>query len=108
MSRYILSPQAKSDIREIRKYIARNNPSAAQHLVELIRQKCKVIADFPNVGRSYANVASSLRGIPSGSYLILYRPIETGIKVARVISGYRNLEAEFLGQEDSISEDESG
>ncbi len=108
MSRYILSPQAKLDIREIRKYIAQNNQSAARRLVESIRQKCRVIAEFPNMGRSYANLAPSLRGVPIGSYLILYRPIENGIEVARVVSGYRNLQAQFLGQDDSINDDESG
>ena len=34
--------------------------------------------------------------------------IENGIEVERVLSGYRDLEALFLGQEDGVDDDESG
>jgi len=55
------------------------------------------------MGRSYANLAFSLRSVPIGN-LILYRPIENGIEVARVVSGYRN-RTPF---QDGINDNESG
>ena len=95
MSRYIISPEAKQDLRDIRNYIARDNPSAARHLVESIREKCRTLVDFPNMGRSYNDIAPELRGVPIDGYIMLYRLIEDNVEIVRVVSGYRNLESLF-------------
>lgn len=95
MIRYIISAEARQDLRDIKNYIARNNPSAARRLIESIRKKCQLLTMFPNLGRSYDELASELRGFPVEKYIILYRTLEKDIEVVRVVSGYRNLETIF-------------
>lgn len=58
-------------------------------------QKCKNLVKFPNIGRSYADIEPSLRGVPLEGYIILYRVIEDGVEIVRVVSGYRDLESLF-------------
>lgn len=47
------------------------------------------------MGRSYADIEPSLRGVPLEGYIILYRVIEDGVEIVRVVSGYRDLESLF-------------
>ena len=101
MSRYFLSTQAKYDLREIKNYIARDNLAAARRFVETFRDQCNLIAKCPRMGRSYEELAPGLRGFAMGNYIIFYRPIENGIAVERLLSGYRDLEAIFYEDDDS-------
>lgn len=101
MSRYVLTVQARLDIKEINLFIARENPQAATRFVNAVEEKCKVLADFPNMGRSYDYLAPSLRGFSVSNYIIFYRPIENGIEVERVLSGYRDFDALFSEDDNS-------
>ncbi|MBV6625989.1 MAG: type II toxin-antitoxin system RelE/ParE family toxin [Rivularia sp. (in: Bacteria)] len=95
MSNYSFSDEAVQDLDEICEYIARNNAKAASKLFDEIRQKCKLIADFPNMGKSYERLAPNLRGFIVKEYLIFYYPRQDGIDVVHVVNGYRDLEALF-------------
>ncbi|MEH2374613.1 type II toxin-antitoxin system RelE/ParE family toxin [Nostoc sp.] len=50
MSRYVLTISAKQDLKDITRYITRFNPDAARRFNEKIKQQCKLLADFPNIG----------------------------------------------------------
>jgi toxin ParE1/3/4 len=95
MSNYSFSDEAIQDLDKICEYIARNNSKAASKLFDEIRQKCKLVADFPNMGKSYAKLAPNLRGIVFKDYLIFYYPREDGIDVVHVVNGYQDLELLF-------------
>ncbi|WP_088241837.1 type II toxin-antitoxin system RelE/ParE family toxin [Calothrix rhizosoleniae] len=95
MSNYSFSDAAIQDLDEICEYIARSNPSAASKLFDAIRQKCKLVASFPNMGKSYEMFSPRLRGFTVDDYIIFYYPREDGIDIARVVSGYRDLESLF-------------
>ncbi|MFN6476304.1 type II toxin-antitoxin system RelE/ParE family toxin [Nostoc sp. DedQUE07] len=56
-------------------------------------------ADFPNIGQSFDNFARGLRSFPVEDYLIFYRPIDGGVEVVRIVSGYRDLETVFLSED---------
>ncbi|MEH2274631.1 MAG: type II toxin-antitoxin system RelE/ParE family toxin [Nostoc sp.] len=99
MSRYVLTIPAKQDLKEINHYIIRYNPGTARTFNEKIKQQCKLLADFPNMGQSCDNFASGLRSFPIEDYLIFYRPIDDGVEVVRVVSGYRDLETVFLSED---------
>lgn len=91
MNNYSLSEAAIKDLDEVCEYIARSNPKAASKLFDDIRAKCKLLASFPNMGKSYGRFGTSLRGFVVDDYY----PREDGISVARVASGYRDLEPLF-------------
>lgn len=96
MSNYSFSDAAIQDLNEICEYIAYSNPKAASKLFDEIRQKCKLVASFPNMGKSYGRLIPNLRGFVVDDYIIFYYPNEDGIIVTRVASGYRDLESLFV------------
>lgn len=98
MSSYSFSDVAVRDLDEICDRIAQVNAKAASELFEAIRQKCRLVAGFPNMGKSYNKLAPGLRGFIVKDYIIFYYPRTDGIDVARVVSGYRDLELLFVGQ----------
>lgn len=95
MSSYSFSDDAIQDLDEICEYIAQSNPSAASKLFDRIREQCKVVAGFPNMGKNYSKLSPGLRGFIVDDYIVFYYPREDGINIARVVSGYRDLESLF-------------
>lgn len=95
MSRYIISPAASQDLDEISDYFLRRNIEAGEQFVDSFEQKCQNLVKFPKIGRSYAEIEPTLRGVLLDSYVILYRVIEDGVEIVRVVSGYRDLESLF-------------
>lgn len=95
MSRYRFTIPARADLKEITRFIARNNPHKARQFKDKIRQQCNLLAKFSNMGRRRDELSPSLRSFPVEDYLIFYRPIEDGIEVVRVVSGYRDLDPLF-------------
>ena len=47
------------------------------------------------MGRSREELASNLRSLPIDKYVIFYRPFKDGIRVERLLSGYRDFETLF-------------
>ncbi|MEG4271666.1 MULTISPECIES: type II toxin-antitoxin system RelE/ParE family toxin [unclassified Microcoleus] len=72
-----------------------NNYSSASKLFDRIRERSKVTADFPNMGKNYSQLAPSLQGFIVDDYIVFYYPREDGIDVVRVVNGYRDLESLF-------------
>jgi toxin ParE1/3/4 len=96
MSSYSFSDTAIRDLDRICNYIAVENSKAASQLFDKIRQKCKLVASFPNMGKSYSRLQPNLGGFIVEDYIIFYYPTPDGINIARVVSGYRDLEDLFL------------
>jgi toxin ParE1/3/4 len=71
------------------------DPRSATRFVEGILRRCELLAGQPGIGRLRADLAPNLRSFAVGRYLILYRPLDGGIEVARVLHGARNLKAQF-------------
>lgn len=92
MTNYQFSEDAIRDLNEICDYIAQNNPRSASNLFDAIRQKCKLVANFPNMGKRYERVRPNLRGFLVGDYIVFYYVYDQEIFIVRIVSGYRNLE----------------
>jgi toxin ParE1/3/4 len=87
---------ASRDIESIIDYVAENSSfDAAERLLKKINEKCRNLANFPNMGRKRDELLSLLCSFPVDDYLIFYRSIEGGIEILRVVSGYRDLDALF-------------
>jgi plasmid stabilization system protein ParE len=96
MARYVLSPRAHEDLRELRDYIAQDNPTAARRVLNELREAMRRLAQMPELGHVREDLADeTLRFWPVRSYLIIYRPDAKPIQVVRVLSGYRDI-AELL------------
>ena len=95
MPEILRHPQAEADLDEIWLYIAQDDPNSADRFIDLIEERCRLLAENPLLGRSRPERAPGLRSFPVGNYIIFYVPIENGIEIVRVISGARNIEALF-------------
>lgn len=99
MSSYFFTNAAVKDLDDICEYIGQQNLKAASKLFDTIRKKCKLVANFPNMGKSYSKLSTNLRGFVVEDYVVFYYPREDGIDIVRVVSCYRDLEFLFLEDE---------
>ena len=84
-----LKPEAEADIANIALYIAAENPSAARRWLDNIELRCRNLGETPGLGVARPDVRPDLRMFPVGNYVILYRPIEAGVEIVRVLHGAR-------------------
>ena len=89
---YRLSPQAKSELEAIGDYIAEDSPGNARRFIERLTQKFVALGRNPKIGRARPEIRADLRSFPYGAYLILYRVIDDGVEIARVVHAARNLD----------------
>jgi toxin ParE1/3/4 len=86
-----LSIQARTDLEEIWVYIAEDSPTEADRFIDRILVTCQKLARSPRIGRSREELASGIRSFPVDKYIIFCRAAKSGIEVARVLSGYRDI-----------------
>ncbi len=86
MSDCAFSPEALDDLRQIHDYIAQHNPSSASRIVERLRDRCYLLADFPYMGMAHPRFGEDYRMyvVPGVSYVIIYRPVDNGVEIMRV------------------------
>jgi toxin ParE1/3/4 len=95
MSRYRLSRTAKSDIREIWAYVAKDRPTAADRLIDRLYEKFRMASMHPLTGEARNDLAPGLRIFSVGNYVVVFRAIAGGIEVVRVVHGARELHRLF-------------
>ena len=83
--------QAEEDLIDIWIYIAQDNPGAADRVLDDIDERFHALADNPSMGRLRPDIAPELRYFTVGKYLILYRTVQDGVQIVRVIHGARDL-----------------
>ncbi len=64
MKQHTISPQANQDLEEIIDYFTIRNVDAGERFIDEFNKKCRYLANFPNMGRSYADIKDYLRGVP--------------------------------------------
>jgi Plasmid stabilization system protein len=77
--------QARRDLQEIHDFIAEDNGVAAERVIKSLETRCRDLVSMPNIGRKREELASGLRSVTEGNYVILYLGTATGIYVARVL-----------------------
>ncbi|HEX4119475.1 MAG TPA: type II toxin-antitoxin system RelE/ParE family toxin [Verrucomicrobiae bacterium] len=87
--------QAELDLIEIGVRIALDDPAAADRWLDLIDQKCQLLATMPEMGRDRKDLFPHLRSFPVGDYILFYRPTEQGIVIIRVLHGARDIRSFF-------------
>ena len=90
--RYRLTRRAEQDVLDIWLYIAADNITAADKLVDRFTEIYERLADNPGIGSSQEQYRPGLRCFPVGNYIVFYRTIDGGIEVYRVLHGARQLE----------------
>jgi toxin ParE1/3/4 len=94
MSRRLrFSPAFKDDLNSIFDYIAEDNPSAASKFVKKIKDTCRHIDRFPEIGiaRDDIRLGTNLRSFPVGNYILFYRATAAHVEMVRIIHGSRDI-----------------
>lgn len=90
--------QARTDLLQIKRYIARESGSNAVALryVEKLRQQCRNLAELPGtMGRARPELMEGIRSIPHSNYVILFRYNGDFVEIVSIIEGHRDIEGIF-------------
>jgi toxin ParE1/3/4 len=68
----IFSARCRNDLEQIVKYIARDDPAAAERFGSKLIDQAESLADAPEMGPRFLQ-KPGIRFFPVGSYLIIYR-----------------------------------
>ncbi len=95
MAKIEFSPEALTDIKDIKKYIADelSNEIAALNTVKKITEKIRELEDFPQMGASLSvnvNFDTDYRFIVCGNYMAFYRIEKEKVRVVRIVYGRRD------------------
>ena len=91
MGRIQRTPRADQDLEELWFFIAQDDPAAADRWLDTLEEKIALLADNPLMGPARPDIARELRYHPVGNHLLLYRVIQGGIEIVRVVHGARDL-----------------
>lgn len=89
--RLFRSRRARRDLIEIWRDIWLDHPEAADSQLDRINESCFRLIRHPEMGPARDDIRPVLRHLVVGQYLIMYRAVDDGIEVVRVIHGRRDL-----------------
>jgi toxin ParE1/3/4 len=75
----------------ILQYISQDKPNAAVSWVEMIEDKCLLIASQPEMGELRPKLGHAIRCNVVGRYVIFHRKHKDTVEILRVIPGDRNI-----------------
>ncbi|MCC5621125.1 type II toxin-antitoxin system RelE/ParE family toxin [Nostoc sp. CHAB 5715] len=96
---YILSPQAENDLARIYAYIARDNPDAAERILDKLLSACELLTDNPAIGQyRYDLTLLPVRfWLVQPRYFLIYRG-ENPIEIVRVLAANMDIARELAGE----------
>lgn len=97
-----ISPLAEADLESIGDWIAQDNPARAVSFTEELYQQCLLIAESPVIYRERPELGQSVRSCAYGRYLILFRLLDTEVRIERVMHGSRDI-ARLFGESDDAA-----
>ncbi|SRR6266404_4187398 len=97
MKRLLVSPSARSDLVNVREYIASENKRAAARIIREIKASFKTLLEFPEMGRRRDELRQGLRSFPIKKYVVFYFVTEDRVKIVRVLHGSRDIDT-ILGE----------
>jgi toxin ParE1/3/4 len=88
---------AIADLDGIYDHIGRalKSPQAADRTIDKIHAACQRYASQPGMGEARLDFGADLRIFSVGSYVVIYQPLNDGIRALRVFLGRPNFPAYF-------------
>lgn len=102
MASYKLTKPAESDLLSIWRYIAEDNPQAADSVLDLIEAHFSQLSRNPKIGRLRKDLAENLFSFVAGKsnwrsqFIIFYRMHGDGIDIIRVLEGHRDIDEGYF------------
>jgi toxin ParE1/3/4 len=96
MIRFRVSHRATIDLAKIQSYIAVENPSAVDALIDALFDAFQAIARDPELGERRPEITPDpIRMFSVKNYVIFYRPRRDFVEIVRVVHGARDLYSLF-------------
>lgn len=83
--------RAEQDLLAIWAYIARDNPAAADALLDDLDGASRDLAAFPSMGPARNDLGAGIRYFPVANYVIVYHQVTDGVEVIRYLHGHREI-----------------
>ena len=96
MPSIIRSARADEDLISIWRYIAADNPSAADRVLDAIEARWNQLSRHPYAGIAREDIAPGIRVFVVNPYLTLYRVSRSGIEIVRVLHGRRQISRKLV------------
>ena len=80
--------EAHQDRRDVRDYIARDNPVAAVALDEMVTQKARILLTHPALGRP-GRIAGTRELIVHRNYVLVYDVADEAVRILRLLHARR-------------------
>jgi toxin ParE1/3/4 len=90
MPKLFISESALADLKQIKRYIARDKPIAARNWIAKIRRKCRLLARNPELGDLREEFGKGIRCSYFGDYIIYFQREDNTVEIMRVIRGDRD------------------
>ena len=105
MKKIRFSPQAKIDLKEIRKYITNElcSSKSAERTVSRIMKRIRSLAELPEIGAplsSIVDVETDYRFLVCGNYIVFYQYENNIVHIARILYGRRKYVQILFGDTD--------
>ena len=91
MTHYRITKQAEEDLEAIWLYIAEDNPSVADRVLDTFQEKFRLLGKHPQMGRSRKDLGETLRSLPVEKYVVIYRYRDECVEIIHVIHGARDI-----------------
>jgi toxin ParE1/3/4 len=92
----VRTDRADEDLIEIWTYLAVENISAADRVLDAIEARWDSLARHPYSGVARDDIAPGIRHLVSGEYLTLYRFKSSAVEIVRVLHGRRKISQKVI------------
>jgi toxin ParE1/3/4 len=83
--------KAREDLLGIWVQIALNDEPTANAIYDRIEERCRQLADFPEMAPVRPEIAAQARALVIERWLALYRIVPDGVQIVRIVDGARDL-----------------
>ena len=97
MAELFVTRRAEADLRSIWRYIAYDNPAAADRILLRMDERMRILRHFPEIGALRNDIRRGMRMLVEGNYLLLYEydSRKDEVDLIAVIDGRRELSGLF-------------
>jgi toxin ParE1/3/4 len=88
----IKSPTSEEDLIDLWLYIAEDQPTNADRLLDRLNDAMIKLTQMPKMGVERSELIKGLRSYPVGKYILYYRIKDNNIELVRVLSSSKDID----------------
>lgn len=90
------TPRAIADLEAVHAYIASDSFKRASATIGRVRDRCRILRRWPELGRPRPELGPDIRSFPVGLLIVLYRLAGDRVEILRIIDGRRDVATVFF------------